>query len=82
MLVVSQFTLYAATRKGRRPDFTAAAPPGEAEGLYERTVALFRESGLRVETGRFGASMTVSIENEGPVTIMLDSADRRRPRRG
>ncbi len=82
LLVVSQFTLYAGTRKGRRPDFTAAAPPGEAEGLYERAVELFRESGLRVATGRFGALMTVSIENHGPVTIMLDSGDRLRPRRG
>ncbi len=82
LLVVSQFTLYAGTRKGRRPDFTAAAPPGEAEALYERTVELFRESGLRVATGRFGALMTVSIQNHGPVTIMLDSGDRLRPRRG
>ncbi len=82
VLVVSQFTLYAATRKGRRPDFSGAARPPLAEGLYERTVELFRETGLRVETGRFGALMTVSIENHGPVTIMLDSADRLRPRRG
>lgn len=82
LLVVSQFTLYANTRKGRRPDFTAAAPPEEAERLYERTVELLRQSGLRVETGRFGAYMTVSIENDGPVTILLDSADRLRPRPG
>ena len=82
LLVVSQFTLYASTRKGRRPDFTSAAAPGEAEALYERGVELFRESGLRVETGRFGALMTVGIENHGPVTIMLESSDRRRPRRG
>ena len=82
LLVVSQFTLYAGTRKGRRPDFTAAAPPGEAEALYERTVELFRGSGLRVATGQFGALMTVSIQNHGPVTIMLDSGDRLRPRRG
>ena len=82
LLVMSQFTLYAATRKGRRPDFTSAAPPREAEALYERAVELFRESGLKVETGRFGALMTVGIENHGPVTIMLDSSDRRRPRRG
>ena len=82
LLVVSQFTLYAATRKGRRPDFTAAAPPKQAEPLYERTVDLFRETGLRVSTGSFGALMTVSIQNHGPVTIMLDSADRFRPRRG
>ena len=82
LLVVSQFTLYAATRKGRRPDFTAAAPPKQAEPLYERTVELFRETGLRVATGSFGALMTVSIHNHGPVTIMLDSADRFRPREG
>ena len=82
LLVVSQFTLYAATRKGRRPDFMEAAPPQLAEGLYERTVELFRETGLKVATGQFGALMTVSIENHGPVTIMLDSADRLRARRG
>ena len=82
LLVVSQYTLYAATRKGRRPDFMQAARPQLAEGLYERTVELFRETGLKVATGQFGALMTVSIENHGPVTIMLDSADRLRPRRG
>ena len=82
LLVVSQFTLYAVTRKGRRPDFSAAAPPRDAEDLYGRTVELFRESGLKVATGRFGTFMTVSIENQGPVTIMLDSGDRLRPRRG
>lgn len=82
LLVVSQFTLYASTRKGRRPDFTDAAPPQEAEPLYERTVEMFRESGLRVATGRFRELMTVTIQNEGPVTLMLDSADRFKPRRG
>ena len=79
LLVVSQFTLYASTRKGRRPDFTAAAPPQEAEPLYERMVEMFRESGLKVATGRFRELMTVTIQNEGPVTLMLDSAE---PRRG
>ena len=82
LLIVSQFTLYGDTRKGRRPSFTEAAPPEEAEGLFERTLGLFRETGLAVETGRFQAHMVVSIENDGPVTIMLDSADRKRPRRG
>ncbi len=82
ILVVSQFTLYASTRKGRRPDFTAAAPPEQAEPLYNQAVEMFRESGLKVATGRFGALMTVRIENEGPVTLMLDSADRFKPRRG
>ena len=82
LLVVSQFTLYADTRRGRRPDFTQAAQPEEAERLYERVAELFRESGLRVEMGRFREHMLVDIQNDGPVTIMIDSADRFRPRRG
>ena len=82
LLIVSQFTLYGDTRRGRRPSFTEAAAPEQAEGLFNRTVELFRESGLAVATGRFQAHMTVSIQNDGPVTIMLDSSDRGRPRRG
>ena len=82
LLVISQFTLYADTRRGRRPDFTQAAQPQEAERLYGTVVELFRASGLRVETGRFGEHMLVDIQNDGPVTLMLDSADRLRPRRG
>ena len=82
LLVISQFTLYGDTRKGRRPSFTQAAPPEQAETLFESTVGMFRESGLTVEVGRFQAHMVVSIRNDGPVTIMLDSADRERPRRG
>ena len=82
LLVISQFTLYADTRRGRRPDFTSAAKPQEAEALYARTVELFRDSGLRVETGRFREHMLVDIQNDGPVTLMIDSADRFRPRRG
>ena len=82
LLLISQFTLYADVRKGRRPSFTDAAPPEQAESLYERTVSLFRETGLRVETGRFQQRMVVNIQNEGPVTIMVDSSDRHRPRRG
>jgi D-tyrosyl-tRNA(Tyr) deacylase len=82
LLIVSQFTLYAETRKGRRPDFTAAAPPQEAEDLYQRTVQMFQESGLKVATGRFREVMAVSIHNQGPVTLMLDSADRHKTRRG
>ena len=81
-LVISQFTLYADTRRGLRPDFTQAAPPDEAEELYLHTVELFRESRLRVETGRFREHMVVHIDNDGPVTLMLDSADRHRARRG
>lgn len=80
VLVVSQFTLYADTRRGRRPDFTRAAPPDLAERLYEHTVSLLRETGLTVATGRFQAYMQVRSQNDGPVTIMLDSADRHRPR--
>ncbi len=82
LLVVSQFTLYGNTRKGRRPSFMDAAPPEIAEPLLDRTVEMFRESGLRVETGRFQAHMLVSIHNDGPVTISLDSADLGHPRRG
>ena len=81
LLVVSQFTLYGDTRRGRRPSFTSAAPPEQAEEIFGRCVEAFRESGLKVETGRFQAHMMVSLCNDGPVTIMLDSADRGRPRR-
>jgi D-tyrosyl-tRNA(Tyr) deacylase len=72
-LVVSQFTLYADARRGRRPDFIAAARPEIAEPLIERFIALLREQGLRVETGKFQAHMLVQISNDGPVTIILDS---------
>ena len=81
LLVVSQFTLYGDTRKGRRPDFTAAASPDEARRLYEYAVELFRDTGLTMATGRFQEHMEVSLTNDGPVTLMLDSADRQRPRR-
>ncbi len=81
LLVVSQFTLYGDTRKGRRPDFTAAAPPDQAQRLYEKAVSLFRDKGLTVATGVFQEYMQVSLQNDGPVTLMLDSADRHRPRR-
>ena len=81
LLVISQFTLYADVRKGRRPSFTDAAPAEEAGALFDGTVSLFRKTGLRVETGRFQQSMVVDVQNEGPVTIMVDSADRHRPRR-
>ena len=81
LLILSQFTLYADTRKGRRPDFNQAAAPEEAQRLYEYAVGLFRETGLKVETGQFQAYMQVSLQNDGPVTLLLDSADRNRPRR-
>jgi D-tyrosyl-tRNA(Tyr) deacylase len=80
-LVVSQFTLLAGTRKGRRPSFAEAAPPEEAEPLVDAFVALLRGLGVRVETGRFGAHMRVELENDGPVTIVLDTAELDRPRR-
>ena len=82
VLLISQFTLYASTRRGRRPSFKDAAPAEVAEPLFERSAALLREQGLKVETGRFQQHMMVQLINDGPVTIMLDSADRERPRRG
>lgn len=82
ILLVSQFTLYASTRKGRRPGFTEAAPGDVSGPMFEQLVAAFRESGLRVETGVFGAKMAVELVNDGPATFMLDTADRQLPRRG
>jgi D-tyrosyl-tRNA(Tyr) deacylase len=81
-LVVSQFTLLADTRRGRRPSFSQAAPPEEAEPLVEAFAAALRETGVVVGMGRFGAHMLVEIHNEGPVTIFLDSEELERPRRG
>ncbi|HEX9355294.1 MAG TPA: D-aminoacyl-tRNA deacylase [Streptosporangiaceae bacterium] len=72
LLVISQFTLYADTRKGRRPTWQAAAPGPVAEPLVEAVVSSLRELGARVETGVFGADMKVSLVNDGPVTIILD----------
>jgi D-tyrosyl-tRNA(Tyr) deacylase len=74
LLVVSQFTLYGDVRRGKRPSFDAAAPPGEARRLYEFFVDRVRAAGLRCETGRFQEMMQVELVNEGPVTILLDSA--------
>jgi D-tyrosyl-tRNA(Tyr) deacylase len=73
LLVVSQFTLLGDARKGTRPSFTDAAPPQEAEALYERFCALAREKGLPIQTGVFRAMMEVDLVNDGPVTILLDS---------
>jgi D-tyrosyl-tRNA(Tyr) deacylase len=78
VLLVSQFTLLADTRKGRRPSFIDAAPPEPAEQMVERCAALLREAGIPVETGRFGAHMDVELLNDGPVTIILDSRERGR----
>lgn len=76
VLVVSQFTLFADTRRGRRPGFTGAAPPELAERLYEAFAAALRGLGVTVATGRFGAEMAVSLVNDGPFTLWLDTADR------
>jgi len=80
-LVVSQFTLLADVRRGRRPSFLNAAPPQTAEPLVETFAQAMREMGIPTGTGRFGAMMAVELVNEGPVTIVLDSADLERPRR-
>ncbi len=74
VLVVSQFTLYGDARKGRRPSFTDAAPPDMADFLYKHYVKLLENSGIRVQTGWFRAKMLVAIENDGPVTLLLDTA--------
>jgi len=70
--VVSQFTLYADTRKGRRPSFTEAAPPEIASPLVERFASMLAEAGVPTQTGEFGAHMLVEIENDGPVTIFME----------
>lgn len=76
ILSVSQFTLYGDTRKGKRPNFMAAAKPDQAEMLYEQFNDRLRELGLIVETGKFGAMMDVAFTNDGPVTLIIDSKDR------
>jgi D-tyrosyl-tRNA(Tyr) deacylase len=75
VLAISQFTLYADCRKGRRPSFSDAAPPEHADALYKELVRVFRNLGIATETGVFGAEMKVDIVNEGPVTIILDTTD-------
>jgi len=77
LLVVSQFTLHADCRRGRRPSFAAAAPAPQAEALYDRFVTAARSSQVRVETGRFQAHMALALVNDGPVTIVLDTAQLR-----
>jgi D-tyrosyl-tRNA(Tyr) deacylase len=72
-LIISQFTLYGDTRKGRRPSYTDAALPEKAVPLYEYFIEKVKDAGLNVATGRFGASMNVDIHNQGPVTLMLES---------
>lgn len=81
VLVVSQFTLYADLRRGRRPSFVDAAPPAAAEPLVARFTSALDELGFAVAEGRFGAHMAVSLVNDGPVTLWLDSAELQRPRR-
>jgi len=76
LLLVSQFTLLADTKKGRRPSFITAAPPETAQRLFEYFVGQVRDTGLKVATGRFQQYMQVEIHNDGPVTIMLDSKEK------
>lgn len=73
VLMVSQFTLYGDCRRGRRPSFDEAAPPAEAKALYDTVVARLQSQGFNVQTGVFRATMTLSLANEGPVTLLLDS---------
>ncbi|HIW46448.1 MAG TPA: D-tyrosyl-tRNA(Tyr) deacylase [Candidatus Yaniella excrementigallinarum] len=82
VLVVSQFTLYADVRTGRRPSWSKAARPEQSEPLYEYFVHQIRNQGLEVETGQFGAMMDISLTNTGPFTLVIDSDDLAAPRRG
>jgi D-tyrosyl-tRNA(Tyr) deacylase len=77
ILAISQFTLYGDTRRGRRPSFTGAAPPDQSKPLFDQFIKILRESGLQIRTGQFGAYMQVSLVNDGPVTIILDSNDKK-----
>ena len=76
ILAISQFTLYADTRRGRRPSFIEAAPPEQSLPLFNRFVEMLKDSGLKVMAGEFGSAMSVDFINDGPVTIILDSRDK------
>ena len=82
LLIISQFTLLADTDRGRRPSFEKAAPPEQAKVLYQLLVDQLQARRLQVETGEFGATMVVSLENDGPVTLVLDSRKREEVKRG
>ncbi len=81
LLAISQFTLYANTRKGRRPSFIEAAPPEKADALYKYFMKKIEAQGIAVERGQFGAMMLVKIFNDGPITIIMDSEDRLKSRK-
>ncbi len=81
VLLISQFTLFADTRKGRRPGFTASAPGDVASPIFEDVAKAFEDAGVGVQLGVFGAMMNVELVNEGPATFLLDSVDRHRSRR-
>jgi len=81
LLLMSQFTLYANTRKGRRPSFTDAASPEQARGVFDSLVQRFQATGLETAIGVFQETMQVALVNDGPVSIWIDSAERHRPRR-
>ena len=81
LLIISQFTLYGDTRKGRRPSFTESAPTAKAVGIFSETIKQFQLTDLNVSHGPFQESMQISLVNDGPVTIIIDSADRLIPRK-
>lgn len=80
LLVISQFTLYANCRKGRRPSFNNSMPPEDSEKLYDLLIKELKKSGLKVASGSFGAKMDIALNNDGPVTIMLDDEELFQPK--